>query len=147
MTPHMPHSIQNSSCYTHLSFYQPNPLPCHSQLLHWPTLMLYPTLSSSSICKLPLPQPTSTPLLIPQVHEDFPLRMDPHTAVILNVDFYTLLARTISKACFVIQSFTGHWVTLVNESKHFSGVSSEAISLIFFCVVCAYIVSIVFPSF
>ena len=24
----MPHSIQNSSCYTHISFYKPNPLPC-----------------------------------------------------------------------------------------------------------------------
>lgn len=37
-----------------------------------------------------------------------------------------------------IQSFTGQWVTLVNESKHFSGVSSQAIYLIL-SPLCAHI--------
>ena len=42
------------------------------------TPALYPTPTSLSVCKLPLLRPPSAHLLIPQVHEGFPLRTDPH---------------------------------------------------------------------
>ena len=55
-----------------------------------PMLMLYPTLSSLSICELPLLQPTSAPLQVPQVHEGIPLRTDPHTVSIINNYLYSV---------------------------------------------------------